>query len=70
MFGEVRGGTGGKGETVIEGEVVEEIGKMRGRELRIITKLHIMPWIEHVLCAACHAVFSGLSDKIKIIQID
>ena len=65
MFGEVRRGTGGKGETIIEGEVVEEIGKMRGRELRIVTKLHIMPWIEHVLCAACVEThyFMGSSEE-------
>ena len=37
MFGEIRGGTGGKGGGIIEGEVVEEMGKMRGREPRIIT---------------------------------
>ena len=29
-----------------------------------------MPRIEHVLCAAYNAVFSGLSDKPKIGQID
>ena len=29
-----------------------------------------MPRIEHVLSAACNAVFSGLSDKPKISQID
>ena len=38
MFGEIRGSTGGKGEDIVEGEVVEEMRKkMRGREPRIIT---------------------------------